>query len=123
MSFEQLSVAQIHVYSARQARVKTPHRPHNVDALELVWAIFLENWGVLHGILVRPWCSRDVARIRVPGRRRVWMVVRDFAVANDYVMRQNTANRFVEAAADGILRHGELRPGFGPSSVQLRQCL
>src|ERR1700674_246097 len=111
------------MYATWQAGVEASHRPHDVNALELVWPIFLEDWRVLHRILVRPWCSINVARIRVPRRRWVWMIVRDLAVPNDDVMRQNAANRFVEAAADGILWHGKVRPGFGPSSMQFRQCL
>src|ERR1700676_4165067 len=115
MSFEHLSIAEVHVYTARQAGVETPHCAHNVYALEFVRAIFLKEWCVLHCILVRPWCSVNVPWVCVPRRRRIGMVIGVFAVANDTVMRQNAAPRLVEAAADGILRNGELRPRPGSS--------
>ena len=51
------------------------------------------------------------------------MIIRDFAVANHHMMRQHTADRFVEAAADGFLRDGEFRPSLSSSRVQFRERL
>src|SRR5712671_2652640 len=123
MSLQQLSVAQVHMHPAWQAGVETSYCTHDVYALELVWAILFENWRILHRILVRPGRSVNVARIGIPRRRRIWMIVRDLAVADHYVMRQHAANRFVEAAADCILWHGEFRPRSSPSRVQFSQRL
>ena len=51
------------------------------------------------------------------------MIVGDLAVANDDVMRQHAAHRFVEAAADGFLGHLEVGPGLGAAGVQFCQRL
>jgi hypothetical protein len=51
------------------------------------------------------------------------MVIGDLAVADDHVMREHAAHRFVEAAADGFLRHLEVVPGLGAAGVQFRQRL
>ena len=101
MGFEHLSIAEVHMDAARQAGIETPHGAHDVDALEFVRAVFLEDRRVLHRVLVGPGRSVNIARIRVPRRRRIGMVIGDLAVANDDVMRQDAAHRFVEAAADG----------------------
>src|SRR6185503_18595313 len=69
-----LAVAHVHVDAARQARVEAPHRPHDVDALEVVRSVLLEDRHVLHRVLVRPRGAVAVARARVPGRRRVRVV-------------------------------------------------
>ncbi len=45
------------------------------------------------------------------------MIVRNLAAANDQVMRKNAADRFVETAADGLVRHLERREGRGPTGV------
>ena len=46
----------------------------------------------------------NVARIGIPRRRRIRMVVGDLAVANHDVMRKHAADRFVESAADRFVR-------------------
>src|SRR3984885_9204793 len=43
MRFKHLSIAQVHVDAAGQAWIETAYRPHDVNSLELVWAILLEN--------------------------------------------------------------------------------
>ena len=123
MRLQHLAVAQIHVYAARQARIKAAHRAHDVDALEFVRPVLFEDRRILHRIFVRTRRSVDVARIGVPRRRRIRMIVRDLAVANHHVVREHAANRFVEAAADGVFRNFEVGPRLGPAGVQLRQCL
>src|SRR5258708_22665246 len=110
MSFEHLSIAEVHVYSARQAGVETPHCAHDVYALEFVRAVLLEDRRVLHGILVGPRCPINVSGIRIPRCRRIPMVVRDLAVPNDDVMRQHTAHRFIEAAPRRLLPNSSPPP-------------
>ncbi len=120
---ELLAAAQVHVDAARQTGVEAAHRPHDVDALELVRAVLLEDRRVLHGVLIRPRRAVHVTRAGVPRRGRIGMVVGDFAVADDDVVRQHAAHRLVEAAADGVVRHLELRPGPRPAGVQVRHRL
>src|SRR5437879_1885498 len=94
---EYLAAAQIHVHTARQARIETAHRSHNVDSLEVSRSVLFEDRCVLDGILVRTRRAVHVARASVPGSRRVRMVVGDLAVANNHMVRQHTAYRFMEA--------------------------
>src|SRR5271154_3855644 len=116
-----LAVPQIHVDTARQTRIEAAYSPHNVDSLELIGTVFFEDRRVLHRILVWTRGAVDIARIGVPGRWRIRMVVCDLALLNNHMMREHSANRFVEAAADGLFRHLELSPCFRVASVQLAQ--
>src|SRR5580692_12459079 len=111
MRFQHLSVSKVHVHTTRQARIETPQGAHDVYTLEFVRPVFLEDRRVLYRIFVGSRRSIDVARIRVPRRWWVWMVICDFAVANHDVVRQHAAHSFVESATDSVLRHLELRPG------------
>ena len=120
---QHLAVPQIHMHAARQTRIEAAYRAHDVDSLELVRAVLLEDRSVLHRIFVRTRSAIDVARIGIPGRRRIGMVVGDLAVFDHHVMRQHAADRFVEAAADGFVRDLEIGPGLGVSGMQLRQRL
>src|SRR5580704_7749103 len=118
MCLQHLSVAQIHMHPARQARIETAHRAHDIDPLKFIRAVLLEDWGVLHRVFVRSRRAVNVAWIRIPGRRRIRMVVGDFALFDHDMVREHTANRFVEAAANGLLRHFEIRPRFGVASMK-----
>ena len=121
--FEDFAIAQIHVDAARQARIETSHGAHDVDALEIIWAVFLEDRRVLHGVFVGSRCAVDVARVGVPRRGRIRMVIGDFSAANDHVMRKHSADRFVESAADRFVGNLERRKGLGPSGVQVSHRL
>src|SRR5579862_7786011 len=77
MLLHDLAVAQIHVDAAGQARVEAAYRAHDVDALEVVAAVFLEDRRPLDRVLVRAGRAVDIARAGVPGRRRVGVVVGD----------------------------------------------
>src|SRR5271169_6693089 len=116
--FEHLAVSEIHVDAARQARIETANRTHDIDAFELVWAILFENWRVLDGVFVWTRRSINVTRVGVPRRWRIRMVVCDFAVANNHVVRKHAANSFVEAASNRILRDCEFVPGARATCVE-----
>ena len=120
---QDLAVAEIHVDAARQTRIEAAHRAHDVDALEVVRTVLLEDRRVLHRVFVGSRRAVDIARIRVPRRRRIRMIVRDLAVADDHVMRQDAAHRFVETAADRFVRNFEWCEGRGASGVHFLHCL
>src|SRR6202034_2337971 len=108
-------------HPTRQAWIKAPYRPHDVDALEIFRAIFLEDRRILHRVLVRTWCAIAVARICIPRGWRIRMVVGDLVILDYHVMRQHTAHCFVEAAVNGLFRNLEVVPGSGPPGMQLGQ--
>ena len=107
MGFQHLAVAEVHVYSAGQAGIKTAHSTHDVDALERVWPIFLEDRRVLHRILIRPWSAVAITRIGIPRSWRIGVIVGDFVIPDHDMMRQDAAHCFVESAADGFV--GDLK--------------
>src|SRR5215469_6653249 len=76
-----LSLARVHVDTARQAWVEASHGSHDVDTLEVLRAILLEDRRVLHGVLVRSRSAVGVAWARVPRRRWVRLIVGDLAFA------------------------------------------
>src|ERR1700723_3745725 len=123
VSLQRLAITEIHVHATRQARVEATYRSHDVDPFELVWAVVLEDRRVLHRVFIGPGRSVNIAWVRVPRGRRIRMVICNFAVANNYVMREHSAHRLVEATSDGILRHFEVRPGFRIALMQLSQRL
>src|SRR6185312_1664941 len=45
---QHLAVPQIHVHAARQTRIETSYRAHDIDSLELVRAVFFEDRSILH---------------------------------------------------------------------------
>src|SRR6266700_1460795 len=63
---QRLPVAEVGVDAAGQAGVEAAHRPHDVDALEVVRPVLLEDGRVLDRVLVGPGRAVDVARARVP---------------------------------------------------------
>ena len=83
---QDLAVAEIHVDAAGQTGIEAAHRAHDIDALEFVRTVLLKDRRVLHRVFVRSRRAVNIARIRVPRRRRIRMVVGDLAVANDHVM-------------------------------------
>src|ERR1700730_17602368 len=109
------------MHAARQTRIKASHRAHDVNALEFLRPVFFEDGSVLYRILVRPRSAVNVAWIRVPGCRRVGMVVCDLALADHRVMREHAAYRLVEAATNGLLRNLESGPGSCSTGVQFLQ--
>src|SRR5580700_1701038 len=123
MRLQHFAVPQIHVDAARQTRIETPHRTHDINSLELVRTVLLKDRGVLHRVLVWTRSAVDIAWIGIPWGRRIRVVVCDLAFFDHYMVREHATNRFVEAATDGFLGHLELRPSFGMSGVQFRQRL
>src|ERR1700686_2890399 len=109
------------MHAARQTRIKASHRAHDVNALEFLRPVFFEDGSVLYRILVRPRSAVNVAWIRVPGCRRIGMVVGDLALADHHVMREHAAYRFVEAATNGLLRNLEISPSPCPTGMQFLQ--
>src|ERR1700683_1103812 len=109
------------MHAARQTRIEAPYSAHDVNALELLGAIFLKDRSVLYSILIRSRRSVDIPRIRVPGCGRIGMVISDFAFANHHVVREHTSYGLVEAATDSLLGNLEVGPGSGPAGVQLLQ--
>ena len=51
---QHLALAEVHVHPARQARVEAAHRPHDVDALEMLPVVLLEDRRVDDRVLVGP---------------------------------------------------------------------
>src|SRR5580704_15132727 len=84
MRLQHFAVPQIHMHAARQTRVEATYRTHDIDSLELVRAVFLEDRGVLYRVLVRTRSAVNVARIGIPGGRRIWMVVGDLTLFDHY---------------------------------------
>src|SRR4029077_5910732 len=117
------AAAEIHVNTAWQAWIEAAHSAHDVDALKFVRTIVFKDRRVLHGVLVRSWCSINIARISVPRSGRIRMIICDLAAANDQVMRKNTADSFVKSATDGFVRNFERCERGRASSVHLRDCL
>src|SRR5580698_7809715 len=107
------------MHAAGQTRVEAPNRAHNIDALELIPAVFLEDGSVLYGVFIGARRAVGIARIGVPRRRRVRMIVGDLAFANDYVMGKNAANGLMKTAADGFVGDGEIGPRTRPAGMQL----
>src|ERR1700722_14410387 len=120
---QHLAAAQVHVNAAGQARVEASHRPHDVDALEVLRGVLLEDRRVLHRVLVRAGGAVAVADAAVPRGGRVRVVVGDLAVPNHHVMGEDTADGLGEAAAVGIHRHVERLPGLGAAGPDLGQPL
>src|ERR1700730_14162964 len=118
VSLQDFSAAQIHVYTAGQARIKAPHGAHDVYPFEFVRAVLLEDRRILDRVLVGPRSTINVPRIGIPWRRWIRMIVRDLASADHHMMRKHTPHGFVEAAANSFFRHLEIRPGSSPSRVQ-----
>ena len=115
--------SQVHVNAARKTRIKTTNRSHNIDAFEVFRAVLFKDWRVLHRIFI--WSRRaiDIARIGIPRRRRIRMIVCDFAVANHHVMREHAAYGFMEPAADGLIGNFEIRKVLVlPSCSSLIAC-
>src|SRR5215813_10937614 len=98
------------MHAARQAWIEAAHGSHDVYALEIVRPVLLEDRCALHSVFIWPRRAVEIARTGVPRRRRIRMIVGDFAVADHDVMREHAAHRFVEAAADGLLRDSEIGP-------------
>src|ERR1700689_4521323 len=94
--FEDLAAAIVHVHATGQTGIEASNRPHDVDALELIPAVFLEDRRVLHGILVGTWRAVGITRIGVPWRRRIRVIVGDLAFTGDDVMGKHAANGLVE---------------------------
>ena len=90
--------------------------------LKLLPVVLLEDRLALHRVLVRAGRAVDVARVGVPGRRRVRVVVGDLAVPDHHVVREHAAHRLGEAAADAprpaprtAPRSWSARPGSRPA--------
>src|SRR5579875_3091873 len=98
--------------AAGKAGIETPHRSHDIDALEILRAILFEDRRVLNGVFIRSGRAVAVARAAVPRRWRIGMVVGYLAVTDHDVMRQNAAYGLVEPAADRVIGHFEIRPRF-----------
>src|SRR5215813_13208613 len=104
--------------AARQAWVEAPHGAHDVDALEVIRAVLLEDWSVLHGILVGSRGPEDVTGVCVPGCRGIGVIVGNLTIANHHVMGQHATHSLVESTANGFIGNFEIGPCFGSSAVQ-----
>src|SRR3984957_20705932 len=118
---QHLSIPEVHVYAARQTRIEAAHSAHDVDSFEFVRTVLLEERRILNRIFIWSRSSIHIAWVGIPGSRRIWVVVGDLVIADHDVMRQNSAHRFVEAAANGFLRHLEIIPGLCTAGMQIRQ--
>src|SRR5580658_6669734 len=95
------------MHAARQARIETTYRPHNINALEFVRSVLFKNRRILHSVLVRTRRAVSIAWIRIPGRGRIRMIIRNLTSANYQVVREHAAHSLMETASDGFLRHLE----------------
>src|SRR5262245_57785992 len=111
--FQRLAGAKIHMHSTRHARVKAPHYAHDVNPLEIIGHVLFEDGPTWHRILIGTRRAVNVARAGVPRRRRIRVIIGDFSIADNHVMREHAAYGLVEAAADRFLRRREFRPGPG----------
>ena len=85
---------------------------------------FSSKIGVsLHRVLVRARRAVDVARVGVPRRRRVRVVVGDLAAPDHHVVREHAAHRLGEAAADALVGHLERLPRLGAAGADLGERL
>src|SRR3984885_115336 len=123
MSLQCLAITQIHMNATGQARIKAPDSAHYVDALELVRSVFLKDGCVLHCIFVGPGGAVNVSWVGIPGCGGIRVIVCDFAVTDNHVMRQDAAHCFMEPAANRLVRNDEFRPGLGPSGMEFSHCL
>src|SRR5438094_9376736 len=96
--------------STRHARIKAAHNAHTVDALEVVFPVFLEDRGSLHRIFVGTWNPIHITRAGIPWSRRIWMIIGNLAVPYNDVVRQRSPNRLMETTSDGVLCDLEFRP-------------
>ena len=84
---------------------------------------FSSKIGVfMHRVLVGSGRAVDVARVGVPRRGRIRVIVGDLAAADDHVVGQHAAHRFGEPAADALVRHLELLPGLGAPGPHLARA-
>ena len=105
------------MHAARETGIEAAHRTHDVDALECVRSVLLEDGRILDGVFVWPRCPIDVARVGVPRRRRIRMVVCYLAFADNEMVRKDAANGFMESTADGFVGNFEWRKGGRASGV------
>ena len=115
--------AVVEVDAARQAGIEAADGPHDVDPLEVGPIVLLEDRLALDRVLVRTGGPELVARVGVPRGRRVGVVVRDLAAADDHVVGQDAADGLGEPDADRLVRHLELVPGLGVAGPDLGQRL
>src|SRR5579884_1797738 len=109
-ALDRSAASHVHVHAARQTRIETAHRAHNVDALEILRAVFFENRRVLHRVFVRARGAEAIAWIRIPRRRRPRLVILDLAVAYHHMVREYAAHCLGKADADRFFRNFERLP-------------
>src|SRR5262245_880580 len=118
---EFFALTQIHMDATGQARIKTAHYTHNVDAFEILRAILLEDWRVLYRIFVGTRSPIDVTWAGIPGSWWIRMVIGNFSILNHHVMRKHASHCLVETAADGLFGHRKITPGLGIPGMNLSQ--
>src|SRR5689334_21797743 len=109
---QHLSVSKEHMHAAGETGVETSYSAHDVDTFEVFGSVFFKDRRILHGVFIRTGGAVDIAHRSVPWSRRIRMVVCDFSIADDHVMREDAANRFVESTTNCILRNFKFSPGF-----------
>src|SRR5438128_7975665 len=72
---QHLAIAQVHVHAAREARIETAHRAHDVDAFEVGRPVLFEDRRTHHGVLIWSGGAETISRTPIPRRRRIGMVV------------------------------------------------
>ncbi len=112
VSLQNLSAADIHMNTARQAGVEAADRPHDVDAFKFIWTVFLKYGRVLDRIFIRSGGPVNVAWTRIPRCRRIGMVVGDLPLFDDDMMRKDTADGLMESTRDRLVGHLEWSPRF-----------
>src|SRR5579862_8589623 len=117
---QHLALPQVHVNTAREARVEAAHRAHDVDAAEILGAVLLENRRILYRVFIRSRSAFDITRARVPRRRRIGMIVGDLPLADHDVMRKHAAYRLMESAGNGFFGYFEVGPRSRLAGMQFR---
>src|SRR5579863_9289848 len=98
VQLQSFSVPQIHVHAAGKAWIEASDGTHDINALKFVRSVLLKNGSVLHRIFIRAGRAIHVARIGIPRRWRIRMVIRDLSIADHHVMREHAANSLMESA-------------------------
>src|ERR1044072_3308735 len=106
------------MHTTRQTGVETPYGAHNVYTFEVIRTVLFKDRGPLYSVFIRPRGAVDVARVGVPGGRRIRMIIGNLAIAYDDVMRQHAAHRFMESATNCFIGYFEFSPGVGSSGMQ-----
>src|SRR6266850_3716956 len=111
MGLQHAAVAQEHVHTARKTRIEAPNGTHDVDTFEFVGAVLFKDRRVLNGIFIGTRRPVRIARTGIPWCRRIRVVIRNLAGADDDMVRKHASDGFMETARYCIVWDFKVRPG------------